>query len=111
MDAGLRQHKSASLRIAIAEGLPESMRPLTREVVDVRSENPNKGHARALLHEVCTEADNYWVTLLVQVHAFDDGMSDEQLVKFYSRFGFEQIQVEPILMARSPQLPKIARIH
>lgn len=107
VNVGLREHRSASLRIAIADGLPERMRKLTREVLSVRSTNPRKGHATALMHEVCNEADKWWITLIVQPSKFDDGMDDAKLVPFYSRFGFVVFQNEPCLMARSPQLPRV----
>lgn len=112
MTPGLRQHKHASLRIAIAEGLPEEMRDTTREILSVHSDDPRKGHATALLHEVCTEADKWWITLILCPRKFDDGMDDAKLIPFYERFGFALIQTEPApLMVRSPEPPKIARIH
>jgi len=49
--------------------------------------------------------------LIVQVHAFDDGMDDQMLRKWYGKFGFVEIQTEPLLMCRSPEPPKVARIH
>lgn len=112
MNVGLRAHRSASLRVAMAEGLPEEIQPLTREILSVHAGNARKGHATALMHTVCAEADNYWVTLLLQPRKFDDGMDDEKLVAWYERFGFVRIQDEPVvLMVRSPQLPKIERVH
>lgn len=108
MTPGLRIHRSASCRIAIAEGLPQEMRDQTREVLDVRSENPGKGHARALMHEIIAEADRAWITLIVQVRPFHDGMTQEQLEAFYTRNGFDNIQTEPVvLMVRSPERPRI----
>ena len=92
-------------------GLPEDMRDATRELVGVQSTNPRKGHATALMHTVCAEADREWMTLLIQVKPFDDGMTEDQLMRWYGRFGFVQIQAEPILMARSPQKPVILRAH
>lgn len=112
MNPGLREHRSASLRVAIAEGLPLDMRDQVRELLSVRSDNPRKGHATALLHTVCAEADKWWITLMIQPRKFDDGMDDEKLMPFYERFGFVVFQTEPVmLMVRSPQPPKIARVH
>jgi hypothetical protein len=112
MTPGLRVHRQASLRVAVAEGLPEDMREQTREILSVQSTNPRKGHATALMHTVCAEADRHWITLLVNVHAFDDGMSDEQLMRWYGKFGFSKIQDEPcVLMARAPEPPRIARVN
>lgn len=103
MTPGLRNHKSASLRVIDPVGLPVDMRDQVRELIDVRALNPRKGHASALMKNVCKEADIEWLTLLVRVKAFDDGLSDEQLQKFYGKFGFEKIQDEPCLMSRSPR--------
>lgn len=111
MTPGLRQYKAASCRVAIAMGLPEDMRDQTREIVGVQSTNPRKGHATALLHTVTAEADREWMTLLIHVEPFDDGMTGEQLMKWYGRFGFVKIQDDPVLMARSPQPPLIARMN
>ena len=117
MTPGLRTHKQASLRIVIAEGLPEKMRPMTREIVGVQSSNPRKGDATALMWQTVAEADKWWVTLLVHVKPFDDGMSMEQLQHWYAKFGFVKIQdaaddgTPAVLMARSPQQPVVQRIH
>jgi GNAT superfamily N-acetyltransferase len=111
MNQGLRTYRSASCRIAIATGLPEEMREAVREIVSVYAGNQGKGHAKALMWEVCTEADQWWVTLLIQVCPFDDGMTLEQLKRFYRGFGFREIQDEPCLMARLPETPRIVRVH
>ncbi len=108
---GLREHRSATLRIAIAEALPEDMRPMTREIVEVHSSNPRKGHATALMHQVCAEADKWWMTLFIKVEKFDEGMGDDDLKRWYGRFGFVVIQIEPCLMVRSPQKPLVVRLH
>ena len=79
------------------------MRGEIREILSVQSGNPRKGQASALMAKVCKEADKEWMTLMVQVYAFDDGMSDEQLRKWYERFGFEKVQDGPCLMVRSPR--------
>jgi len=102
MNIGLRTHKSASLRIAVAEGLPDEMRPGTREIISVRAENSRKGHASALMCKVCNEADRQRIVLLLEAKPFDDGMNEDQLMRWYGRFGFIRIQDEPVLMARQP---------
>jgi len=111
MEPGLRTYKQASLRVAVASGLPIDMHELTREILSVKSDAPREGHATALLYQTCAEADKWWMTLVIQVRPFDDGMTMEQLQKFYTRFGFLKIQDEPVLMARSPQLPNNPRMH
>lgn len=103
MTPGLRKLKSASLRVAVPMGLPSEMRPHIRELLDVRATNPRRGHATALLGKVCKEADEEWFTIMVQVKPFADGLTLDQLLKFYGRFDFVKIQDEPCLMARSPR--------
>jgi len=104
MNQGLRQHKSASLRIAMPESLPEDMRDGVSEIVGVSSGNQRKGHATALLHKVCKEADRDRQVLMLRVESYDDGMSNDQLISWYGKIGFAVIQREPaVLMAREPK--------
>jgi hypothetical protein len=110
MTPGIRQHKAASCRVAVPMGLPEDMRDATRELVGVQSGNPRKGHAKALLRAICSEADADWVTLLLHVEPFNDGMDIDRLKKFYAGCGFVEIQKDPCLMARSPVFHKRHRI-
>lgn len=109
MTPGPRTHRSASLRIAEPLGLPEDMRADVLEVVSLLSADRGKGHAKALMFQVCTEADRAWKTLFIHVEPDISGLTFDQLTKFYSGLGFVEIQKEPLLMARSPQRPRIAR--
>lgn len=99
MPTGPRLYKQASLRIAIPD-VPEEMRPKLREIVSLQSEDRGKGHAKALMHQVCAEADRGNVTLMLTAKPFGEGMTQEQLEKFYGSHGFIRIQDEPPLMAR-----------
>lgn len=115
MTPGLRTHKQASLRVAMAtvDVEPELLETL-REIQSVQSGDRGKGHAAALLHQVTAEADRAWISLLITVKAFADGMTDDQLKRFYGKFGFMEIQAEPCLMFRAPVLPtfsRVSRIH
>jgi hypothetical protein len=103
MTPGLREYKQATLRVAVPLGVPEHMRHGMRELVSIRTKNPRKGHATHLMHDVCAEADRLGFVLLLQVKPFDEGMTEEQLEKWYERFGFLEIQQEPVLMARQPR--------
>lgn len=109
MNEGLREHKSASLRVAVPEALPEHMRPHMRELVGVSSGNPRKGHATALMYQVCQEADDGLKTLILTVAPFGEGMTEEQLTKWYERFGFQIIQTEPALMMARQVIPNKLR--
>lgn len=108
MSPGLRTHKQASLRVAVPQALPVEMWEPVRELVSIVSHDRGKGHASALLHQVCAEADRAWITLMLHVEPFAEGMTLEQLTCFYCKFGFVKIQDAPCLMARSPVKPKVA---
>jgi GNAT superfamily N-acetyltransferase len=107
---GLRTHKRASLRIAEPTSVPDDMRANLREIVSLQSDDHGKGHAKALLHQVCAEADRANVVLMLHVKPFADGMTLEQLEKFYEGHGFARIQDEPLLMARAVQTLHVARV-
>lgn len=104
MIPGIRQHKSASLRIARPVGLPEDMREGVSEIISVQAGNQRKGHATALLARVCHEADRLHQVLLLRVESYDDGMGNDELLKWYGRHGFNVVQRDPaVLMAREPK--------
>ena len=104
MTPGLREFKGATLRVAVPESVPEDMRHGLRELLSVHASNPRKGQATALMHEVCAEADRSGFVLMLRPEPFDDGMTLEQLLAWYVRFGFELIQREPcLLMVRDPR--------
>lgn len=104
MAPGLREHKTSSLRVCVAECLPEDMRAQTREIVGLESKNPRKGYATTLLWSVCHEADLAGITLILQPRPFGDAdMDSDKLEHFYARFGFVVFQQAPVvLMARTP---------
>jgi predicted GNAT family N-acyltransferase len=83
------------------------MRADTREIQALQADDRGRGHATALMWTTCAEADRAWLTLIVM----PEPGTLERLKRFYSKFGFDEIQAEPCLMARDPQPPKIARMH
>lgn len=105
---GLRTHKRASLRVMETTSVPEDMRASIREIVSLASDERGNGHATALMHQVCAEADMAGLVLLLEAKPFAEGMTQEQLEKFYERLGFVKIQDEPVLMARQAQALRIA---
>jgi GNAT superfamily N-acetyltransferase len=108
MTPGLRAHKRATLRVAETTAVPEDMRSGIRELIDLVSEDRGNGHAKALLYQVCTEADMAGIVLMLEARPFADGMTQEQLEKFYEGMGFQKIQDAPVLMARQAQALRIA---
>ena len=103
MTPGPRHYRSAMLRIAMCEALPDDMRDGTREILSLTCANPRKGYATRLMSDVCLEADTAGMVLIVQPGQFDDGMTTEQLTKWYERFGFMALPKDgdnPTVMAR-----------
>jgi N-acetylglutamate synthase-like GNAT family acetyltransferase len=96
MPVGARKHASASARIAVPKSLPMHLRAKVRELVAVKSTNPGKGEADALLANICTEANATGTTLMLMVDSGDK----ERLANWYQRHGFRPIQTAPLLMAR-----------
>jgi len=117
MNVGPREYRRASLRIAIADGVPEDMRERVREILSVQSSTQRQGDATALMWQTCAEADMHWITLLIHVKPFSRGMDEERLERWYAKFGFIKIQdktddgAAAVLMARNPQRPAIQRVH
>jgi predicted acetyltransferase len=71
----------------------------TREVSSVETDaaHQRQGFATKLMQSVCRDADYDGVVLVLMplVHSF------------YERFGFKQIQNDPIIMARAPVTRKV----
>jgi hypothetical protein len=91
------------------------MREGCLEVLDLSSDNPRKGHATALMRHLCLEADGSGKVLILIPKPFADGLTQDQLERWYERFGFVLIQTEPSkLMARQPGVrpaPHIQVVH
>jgi len=69
----------------------------------VPEEFRGKGEGTELLKEVCSEADEKRIMLVLIADT-------EKLAMYYERFGFMAIQKNPILMVRSPA-GEILSIH
>ena len=103
MEPGRRTYKSASCRVAMCDGVPDEMRDGIREIVSIESGNPRKGHGTGLMHSLFAEADAGGLVLLVQPGQYAEGMTTEQLARWYGRFGFVELPRDeggPVLMAR-----------
>ena len=103
MDIGPRHHGAASARIRLCPGLDPKLQDSTRELCDLSTpqEHQGRGHASALLRDVCREADEAGVMLVLFVDPFGAGLSAGDLAAWYGRHGFAEIQAEPVrMMAR-----------
>jgi GNAT superfamily N-acetyltransferase len=106
MKPGMRQHGPATLRLSFNTNVPAHLRGGLLEVSHVLTPERHRGHGYAsmLLQKVCAEADEAAKVLLVFPKPYADSpLSDEQLMDWYSAFGFDLIQTQPApLMARAP---------
>lgn len=113
MRPGRRELASASLVVGISTAVPEVMRAGTREIshVFVPPEDRGKRLATALMNFICQEADANRITLLLTVRPYDEGgtesPTEEQLIAWYAKFGFVELQDSPqgMLMARRVHVP------
>lgn len=112
MIPGFRRSGASRCQIRAAEILPMHMRSGARMITDLFTEpgQTGKGYATTLMHRVCYEADLARMLLVLEPKPFDHAsMSQEELEVWYSvRYGFQMIQLEPMLFARMPgATPKV----
>ena len=88
--------------------LPKHLRARTRELVKIHTPAAyqGNGHATELLRQVCQEADEAGLTLVLWPRPYGDdiALSAGMLSDWYARMGFRVIQPDPVLMARAPGL-------
>jgi hypothetical protein len=113
MRCGRRELNSASLKIAMPEGLglaPEKLEHM-REILCMSVPLVDRGRrlATALLNFVCQEADANAITLILTAKKFGDtlGPDEARLVLWYEKFGFTVLQQTPggMIMARQVRPP------
>lgn len=106
---GKRTNEHSRLELEEATNLPAEMQPVVRWVRDVETdpEYLRQGWATKLLTEVCKEADENKIALMLEPYGYGE-MSDRDLMAwYYKHFRFITIQVKtkdlPCLMIRSPR--------
>lgn len=95
---GARSLGGSTCCLRIPAFAPRSMRASVRELfrLQTREQDRLQGHADALLVNVCAEADEKSVSLVLSPDT-------ETLIPWYEKHGFELIQEEPVLlMSRNP---------
>jgi hypothetical protein len=101
MPVGPRAYAEARARIAVPVALPKHLRAKFRELVGLKSGNPNNGEADNLLTVICGEADRTGTALFL--HCQPEGETDKaRLYRWYRSHGFTPVQEEPLLMSRMP---------
>lgn len=114
MRYGTRQLNTASLVVTECTAVPEAMRERVREIVSfyVPAEDRRHKLGTMLLNMTCQEADANGITLLLTARAQepDEGPTDAQLIAFYERFGFTQLQMSPTGMLMARQVREAPRV-
>lgn len=98
MKIGTIQLGKASAHIGYPQVIPPNKRGNSREITElfVPVEHRGKGAASALLNDICIQADQDEILIILMADT-------KQLENFYSRFNFVTIQSNSvILMARQP---------
>lgn len=98
MKTGTVELGNASIHIGYSQVVPPNQRGHARELTEfcVPDEHRGKGEGTNLLSEICREADEKHLLLIISADT-------KRLEDFYARFGFVTIQRDNvILMARKP---------
>ena len=93
------------MHIGYSQIVPPNLRGFAREITEfnVPEEFRCKGEGTELLKDVCEQADEQKILLLLIADTL-------KLAMFYERFGFVAIQESPMLMIRPPKSGNIS-IH
>jgi hypothetical protein len=97
----------SSLNLGHSSIIPVADRDRVLEITSLRTDrwSRGQGHAGALMREVCEQADQNDMFLLLSPEAFGvGGLTTEQLADWYvRRFGFVRLQDTPVLLIRLPR--------
>jgi hypothetical protein len=97
----------SSLELSYSGIVPVADRGRVLEITSLRTNrwSRSQGHAGALMREVCQQADQNDMFLLLSPEAFGGGgLTTEQLTDWYARrFGFTPLQHAPLILIRLPR--------
>lgn len=102
MKLGPWQYWQASCHVGESVQIPAHMRSRVLEVSSfyVPPEHRRLRYAEGLMAVLCAEADRHEKILLVHCQPFGDSIESDALRAWYERHGFQEIQPEPLLLAR-----------
>lgn len=113
MKYGQRKYGGATCEIRSCEGIPDKIKHDVRMLCNLETEPKmrGQGHATELLNRVHAEADRLKVIMVLNPSPYgsDDcgGLALSELVEWYGQMGYQEIQHEPLLMARMFNIPQI----
>lgn len=99
MKTGVRTLGPASLKLSYNQQVAPHLRGGLRELSHLESTDKQKGHATALMKQVCEEADKENIMLMLIVEPYGE-MDKSALQDWYSRLGFFILQENPTIMVR-----------
>jgi ribosomal protein S18 acetylase RimI-like enzyme len=89
------------------------LREITHLYVDPASRRQHL--ATALLNFVCQEADANRITLLLTARSDEEGgLTDEQLIEWYKKFGFQKLQEDGsgwVMARRVREKPRLVSVE
>lgn len=91
----------ASCKLRYSQAVPAHLRGRLLEVVKLHTpeQHRRKGHATKLIEKITRYADCDRITLLLMPKPFGESAPDvSELVAFYARFGFVELQAKPVLL-------------
>ena len=113
MKCGQRKYGGATCEIRSCEGIPDKIKHDVRMLCNLETEPKSRaqGHATELLNRVHAEADRLKVIIVLNPQPYGEDALDsldlESLVEWYGQMGYQEIQHEPLLMARMFNIPRV----
>lgn len=100
--SNLRMNEGASCEVQVPIAFGDEVQQKCRELTNLKTEPDKRGQgfAKKLLEQVCQEADNAKMALIIYCKPEEEGIVSTRLQKFYAKFGFVVFQTSPCLMVR-----------
>lgn len=102
IDHRIRINEGCSLYIRVPTGYDAEIAQKCREITDLLTEPEKRGQgwAKMLMKQVCDEADQAKMSLILHCDPSEKGIVSARLRGFYESFGFVVFQNKPCLMVR-----------
>ena len=101
MKPGTYTSGHASCKLRYSQAVPANLRGRLLEVTRLYTpeQHRGKGHAAKLIEKITRYADSDRITLLLMPKPYGESALDvSELLQFYARFGFVELQAEPVLL-------------
>lgn len=101
MKPGTYTSGHASCKLRYSQAVPAHLRGRLLEVTRLHTpeQHRGKGHATKLIEKITRYADCDRITLLLMPKPYgESALGVSELCEFYARFGFTELQVQPVLL-------------